>query len=95
MTDSTLQPNCFWERHLGLVGSNPAASDTVHIHAALLRPRFGRLLDIAQGFGLGRVRAEWAALRDAGLPEAARAAKPVERILRHLEEGFRRGACGH
>jgi hypothetical protein len=95
MTDSTLQPSCFWQKHPGLVWSNPAADDAVHIRAALLRPRFSRLLDIALEFGLERVRAEWAALRDAGLPEAAAAAKPVERILRHIEEGFQFAARGH
>jgi hypothetical protein len=85
----------FWQKHSGLVWSNPAADDAVYIRAALLRPRFSRLLDIALEFGVERVRAEWAALHDAGLPEAATAAKPVERILRHIEEGFRRAACGH
>ena len=95
MTDSTLRPNCFWQKHPGLVWSNPAADDTVHIRAALLRPRFRRLLDIALEFGLERVRVEWVALRDARLPEAATAANPVERILRHIEEGFRRAALGH
>ena len=75
--------------------SNPAADNAVHIRAALLRPRFSRLLDIALEFGLERVCAEWAALRNAGLPEAATASKLVERILRHIEEGFRLAARGH
>lgn len=83
----------FWQRHPGLVWSNPAADDAVYIRAALLRPRFSRLLDIALEFGLDRMRSEWRTLAD--LPDAVAAAKPVERILRHIEEGFRLAASGH
>lgn len=83
----------FWQKHPGLVWSNPAADDSVYIRAALLRPRFSRLLEIALEFGLERVRAEWKTL--AGLPEALSAAKPVERILGHIEEGFRLAASRH
>lgn len=83
----------FWRQHPGLVWSNPAADDAVYIRAALLRPRFGRLLDIALEFGMERLQAEWKMLT--GLPEAIAAANPVERILRHIEEGFRLAAPGH
>ena len=83
----------FWQKHPGLVWSNPTADDSVYIRAALLRPRFSRLLEIALEFGLERLYAEWKALT--GLPEAISAAKPVERILRHIEEGFRLAAPGH
>ncbi len=48
----------FWRGHAGLVWSNSQADDGAHIRAALLRPRFGRLLEIAVEFGLPRVRAE-------------------------------------
>lgn len=83
----------FWQKHPGLVWSNPAADDSVFIRAALLRPRFSRLLDISLEFGLERLQAEWKTLT--GLPEAVVAAKPVERILRHIDEGFRLAAPGH
>jgi len=46
----------FWQRHPGLVWSNPGADDSVHIRAALLRPTFTRLLDVVLEFGLERVR---------------------------------------
>ena len=45
----------FWQRHAGLVWSNPEADDSVHIRAALMRPRFTLLLDIATEFGLERL----------------------------------------
>jgi hypothetical protein len=80
--------NPFWKQHPGLVWSNPAAGDSVHIQAALLRPRFSRLLDIAVQFGVERVRREWAAVNHADNREAARARAAVERILGHIEQGF-------
>ena len=49
----------FWKRHPGLVWSNPEAPDSAYIRAALLRPRFGRLLDIALEFGVEQLRREW------------------------------------
>lgn len=85
-------PSRFWQTHRGLVWSNPNASDSVHIRAALLRPRFGQLLDIAVEFGLERVRQEWRALQSDRTREVERARPPGERILRHLEEGFTRAA---
>lgn len=83
----------FWQKHPGLVWSNPAADDSVYIRAALLRPRFSRLLEIALEFGPERLHAEWMTV--SSLPEAASAANPVGRILRHIEEGFRLAASGH
>ncbi len=83
----------FWRKHPGLVWSNLTADDSVYIRAALLRPRFSRLLDIAREFGLERMRSEWSVLAD--LPEAEAASKPVERILHHIEEGFRLAASSH
>jgi hypothetical protein len=81
-------PNEFWMRHRGLVWSNPAASDSVHIRAALVRPRFGLLLDIALEFGLERLRSEWMELQKDDTHEIARARPSVERILEHIEKGF-------
>jgi hypothetical protein len=80
--------NPFWERHRGLVWSNPAANDCVHIRAALLKPRFDRLLDIALEFGVARLRAEWMELESGDQLEISRARQPVERILDHIEKGF-------
>ena len=78
----------FWQARRGLIWSNPGAGDTAHIRAALLRPRFGLLLDIALEFGLDRLRAEWAVLDREGTAAAERARRLVERILSHIEEGF-------
>jgi hypothetical protein len=50
------------------------------------------LLDIALEFGLERLRAERAVLDSEGTAAAQRARRPVERILRHIEEGFARAA---
>lgn len=83
----------FWRVHRGLVWSNPAADDATHIRAALLRPRFSQLLDIALEFGAPRLRSEWEALRSERTSESQRAQEPVERILRHIEEGFARAAA--
>ena len=80
--------NSFWQRHPGLVWSNPAASDSVHIQAALLRPRFSRLLDIAAEFGLERLQREWAELSQDESHEVARARAAVDRILHHIQQGF-------
>jgi len=84
----------FWQRHPGLVWSNPDADDTAFICAALLRPRFSQLLDVAIEFGLERVRAEWEALCAEDTPEARRAAPEVERILDHVGKGFALAAAG-
>ena len=61
----------FWTRHPGLAWSNPEADDSVRIRAALLRPRFRRLLDIAREFGLPRIQREWKALAGDEDDEAA------------------------
>lgn len=82
----------FWKRQPGLVWSNPKASDAVRIRAALLRPRFDRLLAIALEFGTARVKAEWAELLDEQTDEARRARASVRRILANIEEGFARAA---
>jgi len=91
--------DAFWLAHggIGLVWSNPDASDSVMIMQALLQPDFHLLLDIAARFGLGRLKDEWAALRkgmeESALPEELRKlryAKPiVERCLNHMEQAIR------
>lgn len=82
----------FWAQYPELCWSNRKASDLVHIRAALCRPRFDCLLNIAHAFGLKRLQCEWDALSsDADpLPEVERARPVVERVLRNIEEGFRR-----
>jgi len=78
----------FWRQHPGLVWSNPEAGDEVRIRAALVRPRFDRLLSIALEFGLDRLRQEWSVLLDEGTSETKRARATVERILANIEKGF-------
>ncbi len=67
----------------------------MHIRAALVRPRFQQLLDIAVEFGIQRVRQEWAFLEAEPTREVERARAPVGRTLRHIEEGFARAAARH
>ncbi|HMC27264.1 MAG TPA: hypothetical protein VKM56_05650 [Verrucomicrobiae bacterium] len=80
--------NLFWQRHPGLVWSNPEAEDAVYIRAALLRPRFGQLLEIASQFGFERVQSEWRYLLGDPTPEVERARPAVERILKNIATGF-------
>ena len=88
---SYTQDKPFWDQHgrVGLVWSNPKASDDVLIIAALLRPNFHLLLDIAVHFGLDRLKNQWRDLAD-GVEErqspeeirkVARATAIVERCL--------------
>ena len=78
----------FWIEHRGLVWSNPAADDSTHIRAALVQPRFRRLLAVAEKFGLERLRREWAELQSDETREVKRARAAVERILANIEKGF-------
>jgi hypothetical protein len=78
----------FWNRHPGLVWSNPNASDSVRIRAALVRPHFNVLLAIAVEFGLDRICNEWRILQEEGSKETLRAAPIIERILSNIEKGF-------
>lgn len=78
----------FWARHPGLAWSDPNADDSTRIRAALLRPRFHRLLDIATEFGLLQLKREWDTLiADADDP-VERARGSVDRIFRNIEKGF-------
>ena len=91
----TAPVNSLWNKHRGLAWSNPAADDSVYIQAALLRPRFGRLLDIAVEFGVQRLQDEWVQLQSGEDRETARARESVERILAHIEKGFALAASSH
>lgn len=84
-----------WQRHPGLVWSNAGADDGVRLRAALLRPRFDTLLELALHFGLARLREEWAWLAGEDSREVRRARPCVERILRNIQEGFARAAAGN
>jgi hypothetical protein len=78
--------NEFWKRFPGLVWSNPDASDTVMIRAALARPKTERLRQIADEFGIERVQAEWDVLVDDPLrPYSATHISVCNRILAHIE----------
>jgi hypothetical protein len=79
--------NSFWEAHRGIVWSNPAAGDAVHIRGALIRPHFATLLDIAVAFGVERLRTEWKILMGENTREASKAARAVSRILDNIEKG--------
>jgi hypothetical protein len=85
----------FWRQYPGIIWSNPDADDGAYIRAALLRPRFGRLLHIAAEFGLERVRTEWETLCTEGTLQMARARPSVERILQNVEKGFALAAARH
>jgi hypothetical protein len=86
----------FWDDHgrVGLVWSNPEASDDTLIAAALLKqPNFHLLLDIAARFGLERLKSQWDEVKrnieDSPFPEGSEnlgRAKPiVERCLASME----------
>jgi len=85
----------FWQKHPGLVWSNPAADDSVYIRAALVRPRFERLLDIVVEFGLERVAREWIELQKDDSREVVRARESVERILANIKKGFDLASARH
>jgi hypothetical protein len=88
-------PSPFWLNHRGIAWSNPEASDSVRIRAALLRPRFELLLDLAVAFGLNRLSEEWSFLEADPTPEVERARPFVHRILLHIEKGFSRASAQH
>jgi hypothetical protein len=83
-------PRKLWDTQPGLIWSNPNASDSAHIRAALMRPRYGQLLQIATEFGLELIRQEWEELRTQSNLAVGRARPVVERILSHIQEGFAR-----
>jgi hypothetical protein len=85
----------FWQKHPGIVWSNPDADDAVRIRRALLRPKFDRLLDIALEFGIERLRCEWWILEQEDTPEARRAQSIVKRILANIQQGFSSVTAGN
>lgn len=78
----------FQTRHPGLVWSKPAAEPWILIRAALLHPRFRALLDACLEFGLDRVLREWDTIRTQAPEDAGRVRGEVDRMLRHIAEGF-------
>jgi len=84
----------FWSALPGLVWSNPEADDSTRIRAALLKPYFTQLLEIAVAFGLDRLKEEWRILELEGTAQATRAKPAVRRILRNIERGRELAASG-
>ncbi|MGL4401352.1 MAG: hypothetical protein ACRCXD_15915 [Luteolibacter sp.] len=91
------QDKAFWDAHgrVGLVWSNPDASDDVLMAAALLKqPNFHLLLDIASHFGLARLTDRWNQLEEGieqrqypeELQKLKRAKPIVERCLATMQE---------
>ena len=78
----------FWENYPGLVWSNRHADDGVRIRAALMRPLFPTLLDIAVRFGLERLELEWSVLRADSETDTRRVEPIVSRILANLRRGY-------
>ena len=72
-------------RHPGLVWSNSKAPKEIYLRKALLNPRFGQLLKLAEEFGIESLTREWSLLRDQVPDEAGRVAAEVERILRNMK----------
>lgn len=72
-----------------LAWSNKNVSDDVLIRRALVKPSFRLLLDAAIEFGIEKLSKEWVRLKSDGAEEVARAAPVTERILRHIEDGYR------
>lgn len=80
-------------RHPGLVWSNAKAPREIYLRKALLNPRFGQLLKLAQEFGLEALTREWHVLCTRSPEEAHRAAPEVARILRNMEHGASQGTA--
>src|SRR3954469_26034493 len=83
----------FGHRQPGLVWSNANADAAAFIRAALVRPRFHQLLQIALEVGWERLQSEWSELCSDPTPEVRRADPIVTRILRNIREGFSVAAC--
>ena len=83
----------FWKKYPGLVWSNRQAGDDVRIRAALMKPRFPVLLDIAVTFGLERLEQEWAILRADPETDTQRVEPLVSPILTNIRRGYEQ-ACG-
>jgi hypothetical protein len=77
----------FWDKHPGLVWSNRQAGDGVRIRAALMKPSFPVLLDIAVTFGLHRLEQEWTVL----LADSETDTSGVEPLVSTMLANIRRG----
>src|SRR5262249_7164718 len=78
----------FWNKHPGLVWSNRRAGDDVRIRAALLKPSFPVLLDIASVFGIEKLEQEWAILCGDSETDTHKAEPVVSRILANIRRGY-------
>jgi hypothetical protein len=78
----------FWDKHPGFIWSNRHADDAAHIRAALMRPFFPVLLDIAAHFGLDRLKHEWVVLCADPDTDTQRVEPIVSRILANLQRGY-------
>lgn len=78
----------FWKKYPGLVWSNRNAGDAVRIRAALMRPFFPVLLDIASHFGLERLEHEWEILHADSLTDTRRVEPTVSHILTNIRRGY-------
>jgi hypothetical protein len=80
--------DAFWRKHPGLVWSNRQAGDAVRIRAALMRPFFPVLLDIASHFGPERLEQEWSILCEDSETDTQRVEPAVSRILTNIRRGY-------
>ena len=83
----------FWKKYPGLVWSNRHAGDAVRIRAALMRPLFPVLLDIAARFGVNRLECEWATLRDDSETDTRRVEPTVSHILANIRRGYEQASA--
>lgn len=83
-----MSDSAFWKKYPGLVWSNRQADDGVRIRAALLKPQFPILLDIAVRFGPERLRREWSVLRGDPVANTERVKSSVERIITNIQRGY-------
>jgi hypothetical protein len=99
--ESDTQDKAFWDQHgrVGLVWSNPDASDDVLITAALLRPNFHLLLDIAVHFGLDRLKNQWRELKASAeerqYPEEIRKVERAEAIVARCLTTMEEATCAN
>ena len=83
----------FWDRHPGVVWSNPDAPDSAMISNALLQGKKAVLKDAAEHFGMGILRREWRKILRAApeFPEIDR----IVRISGKKTEAFLRTLSAH
>ena len=75
------------DKYRFLVWSNPKASDSVYLRAALLDPHWVIVLDAVQAFGIQRLLHEWKSIAET--PEAQKVAWYTrDLLLRHFALGI-------